>query len=85
MSYEVQQYAIGRGWRNEWFYDEGDGVTHAEIFATLNEAQEALDEFFNDAAEDIAAGHSPPCNRDEFRISQVGGTAAKPNAAGGAP
>ena len=87
MPYEVQQYAIGRGWRNEWFYDEGDGITLAEIFATLDEAQEALDEFFNDAAEDIAAGHSPPCKQNEFRIRQVGGTAtaAQPNAAGGAP
>jgi len=30
MPYEIQQYAIGRGWRNEWFYDEGDGVTRAD-------------------------------------------------------
>ena len=87
MSCEVQQYAIGRGWRNEWFYDEGDGITLAEIFRTHDEAQAALDEFFADVAEDIATGYSPPCNRDEFRVQQVGGTAtaAQPNAVGGAP
>ncbi len=86
MPYEVQQYAIGRGWRNEWFYDEGDGVTIAETFPTRDEATAALDEFFTDVAEDIAAGHCPPCSRDEFRVRQIGGaaTAAQPNAAGGA-
>ncbi len=87
MPYEIQQYAIGRGWRNEWFYDEGDGVTRAETFPTRDEATAALDEFFTDVAEDIAAGHCPPCSRDEFRVCHVPGTATagEPIAPGGAP
>ncbi len=85
MSYEVQQYAAGRGWSNQWFYDEGDGV-RAETFLTSDEAQAALEEFFTDLDEDIEAGHCPPCSRDEFRVRHVGGTAtaAQPNAVGGA-
>ncbi|HXN51428.1 MAG TPA: hypothetical protein VN943_05770 [Candidatus Acidoferrum sp.] len=86
MHYEIQHYTIGRGWRNEWFYDEGDGI-RAQTFGTLEEAWDALDEFFADLAEDIEAGHCPPCSREEFRILQIGSTAiaAQRNAAGGAP
>jgi hypothetical protein len=82
MFYEVQQYRIGRGWSNQWFYDEGDGVIHAETFATHAAAGAALDEFFADLAEDIAAGRCPCCSREEFRVRQVGGTAtaAQPDA-----
>lgn len=80
MPYEVQQYAIGRGWRNEWFYDEGDGVIRAETFPTRDEAQAALDEFFTDVAEDIAAGHCPPCSRNEFRIEYVPHAHTQPTA-----
>ena len=70
MSYEIQQYAIGRGWSNQWFYDEGDGV-RAETFGTIEEAWDALDEFFADLAEDIKAGHCPPCGRAEFRVREI--------------
>ena len=85
MPYEIQQYAIGRGWSNQWFYDEGDGVIRAETFPTRDDAQAALDEFFTDVAEDIEAGHCPSCSSDEFRVRQVIGTAVEPDAAGGAP
>jgi hypothetical protein len=71
MHYEVQHYTLAQGWRNTWSYDEGDGVIHAETFATQAEAEAALDEFFADIAEDIAAGFCPPCTRDEFRIRCV--------------
>ena len=57
-------------WRNEWFYDEGNGV-RAETFGTLEEAWDALDEFFADIAEDIKAGHCPPCGRAEFRVREI--------------
>jgi len=85
MRYEVQHYTINDGWRNEWFYDEGNGL-RTETFGTLEESWEALDEFFADLAEDIAAGYCPPCSRAEFRVQEVIGTAtaAQPNAAGGA-
>ncbi|HEV2175168.1 MAG TPA: hypothetical protein VGT24_04885 [Candidatus Acidoferrales bacterium] len=71
MPYEIQHYAAGRGWRNEWFYDEGNGVC-AETFGTLEEAWDALDEFFADLADDIAVGYSPPCgSRAEFRVREI--------------
>ena len=87
MPYEVQHYTLFHSWRNNWFYDEGDGVLQPETFDTVDDANAALDEFFEDLAEDVAAGLMASCNRDEFRIRQVGGTdnAAQPDAAGGAP
>jgi len=87
MHYEVQQYAPFDGWKNTWFYNEGDGLLQAETFATHDEAEAALDEFFADLAEDIAAGFCPPCTRSEFRIRCVSGSATvdRANAAGGAP
>jgi hypothetical protein len=86
MHYEVQHSTLFHGWRNTWSYADADGVMQLETFATADEANAALDEFFTDLAEDIAAGYCPPCERDEFRIRQIGGTAtaAQPNAAGGA-
>jgi hypothetical protein len=86
MSYEVQHYTIGNGWRNEWFYDEGNGV-RAETFGTLEEAWAALDEFFADLAEDIKAGHSPSCGRAEFRVRPTTGIGifGQLDDAGGAP
>jgi hypothetical protein len=85
MRYEVQHYTIHDGWRNDWFYDEGNGL-RAETFGTLEESWEALDEFFADLAEDIAAGHCPSCSRDEFRVREVIGIvlAREQDAAGGA-
>jgi len=86
MSYEIQHHTLFNGWRNEWFYDEGNGV-RAETFGTLEEAWDALDEFFADLAEDIAAGYCPPCRRAEFRVREVIGSvpARKQDAAGDAP
>ncbi len=85
MHYEIQHYTIGNGWRNEWFYDDGNGV-RAETFGTLAEAWAAVAEFFAGLAEDVAAGYCPPCERAEFRVRQViGGVAAgEQDAAGGA-
>jgi hypothetical protein len=74
MHYEVQYYTIAHGWRNEWFYDDGNGGVRAETFGTLAEAWAAVAEFFADLAEDVAAGYCPPCDRAEFRVWQVGGT-----------
>jgi len=87
MRYEVQHYTLAHGWKNTWSYDEGDGVFRDETFATRDEAEAALDEFFADLAEDIAAGVCPPCSRDEFRVRYVPDTATveQADAAGGAP
>ena len=79
MHYEVQHYTLADGWKNTWSYDEGDGEFHVETFATRDEAEAALDEFFADVAEDIAAGFCPPCSRDEFRVEFVSNTTTHSN------
>ena len=71
MHYEVQHYTLAHGWKNTWSYIAGDGVFQLETFATRDEAEAALDEFFADIAEDIAAGFCPPCTREEFRVEQI--------------
>ena len=53
MHYEVQHYTLANGWKNDWSYDEGDGVFRIETFATRDEAEAALDEFFADLAEEF--------------------------------
>jgi len=87
MHYEIQHYTLIDGWINTWAYAEGDGVMHPETFATADEAQAALDEFFEDLEEEVQAGQSGPYSRDEFRVRHVPGTAtaAQPDAVGGAP
>jgi hypothetical protein len=86
MSYEIQHYTLFYGWVNTWSYAEADGIMKPETFATADEAQAALDEFFQDLEEEVAAGQMAPHNRDEFRVQQTGSTAttAQPDAAGGA-
>jgi hypothetical protein len=79
MHYEVQHHTLAHGWKNTWSYDEGDGEFQLETFATRDEAEAALDEFFADLAEDIAAGFCPPCSRDEFRVEFVPGTTTQLN------
>ena len=87
MPYEVQHYTLLDGWINTWSYAEADGVMQPETFATADEAKAALDEFFEDLEEEVAAGQMAPHDRDEFRVRQVGGTAtaAQLDAVGGAP
>ena len=58
MSYEVQHYTLFYGWDNTWSYAEADGVMQPETFATAAEAQAALDEFFEDLEEEVAAGQT---------------------------
>jgi hypothetical protein len=87
MSYEVQRYTLFYGWVNAWSYAEADGAPQPETFATAAEAQAALDEFFQDLGEEVAAGLMAPHDRDAFRVRHVPGTAAagELDAAGGAP
>lgn len=86
MPYEVQHCTLFNGWINTWFYAEADGVMRPETFATAEEAKAALDEFFEDLEEEVAAGQMAPRGRDEFCIRYVPGTvpAGGPDAAGGA-
>jgi len=56
MHYEIQHYTLFYGWVNTWCYAEADGVMQPETFPTAAEAQAALDEFFADLEEEVAAG-----------------------------
>ena len=71
MRYEVQQYTLLDGWINTWSYAEGDGVMQPETFATADEAQAALEEYFQDLEEEVRTGQSGPYSRDEFRVQCV--------------
>lgn len=65
-SYEVQQYTLCDGWINTWTIDEVP-----QIFATREEAQSELDEFFADIQDQIDCGDRAPDNGydpEEFRI-----------------
>ena len=87
MLYEVQHYTLFYGWINTWSYAEADGVMQPETFATAAEAQAALDEFFNDLEEEVAAGQMASHDRDEFRVRCIPDTAiaVEPDAVGAAP
>ncbi|MFA5911068.1 MAG: hypothetical protein WC815_20025 [Vicinamibacterales bacterium] len=87
MQYEVQHYTLFYGWVNTWAYAEADGVMHPERFATAKEAKAALDEFFEDLEEEVAAGQMAAHDRDEFRVRPVAGIgiSGRLDAAGGAP
>ena len=87
MRYEVQTYTLCDGWINTSSYAEADGILHPETFTTAAEAQAALDEFFEDLEEEVAAGNMENYHRSEFRIQHVQGAApaAQPDAAGVAP
>jgi len=71
MPYEVQHYTLLDGWINTWSYAEADGVMQPETFATAEEAKAALDEFFEDLEEEVAAGQMAPHARDQFRVEYV--------------
>lgn len=71
MTYEVQHHTIVDGWVNTWSYAGDDGQLMPETFPTPEEAQAALDEFFEDIRHEIDAGDRQPdeaYDRSEFRI-----------------
>jgi len=80
MPYEVQHYTLSYGWVNTWSYAEADGVMQPETFATADEAQAALDEFFEDLEEEVAAGQMAPHDRREFRIRSLPHVQPQPTA-----
>ena len=71
MHYEIQHCTLFNGWINTWYYAEDDGVMKPETFATADEAMAALDEFFEDLDEEVAAGQMAPHDRDDFRVEYV--------------
>jgi hypothetical protein len=79
LTYEVQHYTLFYGWVNTWSYAEADGVMQPETFATAAEAQAALDEFYQDLEEEVAAGQMAPHYRDAFRVRQITGIATQPH------
>ena len=89
MRYEVQHYTIFWGWVNTWSYADENGAMQPETFSTAEEAQAALDEYFQDLEEEVEAGHIEPYSRSEFRVWEETGSLLIPNglknAAGGAP
>ena len=87
MPYEIQHHTLLDGWINTWSYAEADGVMQPETFATAAEAQAALDEFFADLEEEVAAGQMAPYDRDEFRVRPVTGIgiSGQLDAVGGSP
>lgn len=63
MKYEIQTQFI-YGWENVWAC-EGE----PEYFDSLEDAQNALDEFFSDVDEDYLNGHlQDPYDRSDYRI-----------------
>lgn len=75
MTYEVQQYTFCDGWVNTWQLHHEDGTIEPETFATHQDAKAALDEFFAEIADEIAAGQRPADNgydREDFRIVEGG-------------
>ncbi len=71
MPYEVQHYTMLDGWINTWSYAEADGVMQPETFATADDANAALDEYFQALEDEIVTGQSGPYSREEFRIEYV--------------
>lgn len=75
MTYEVQQHTLCDGWTNTWSIEHHDGRVELERFRTFEDAQAALDEFFDEIADEIASGQRPSNNgydSEEFRIVRVG-------------
>lgn len=74
-AYEVQQLTVCDGWTNTWTIIEGDGPGIPETFPTIEAAQAALDEFFDDIRDEIEAGQREAdqgYDRSEFRIVEAG-------------
>ena len=60
----VVETLMGNDWENCWTTEPDD---EPEVFATKEEAQEALEEFLEDVAEAGLEGY----DRDEYRITEI--------------
>lgn len=75
VSYEIQHHTQCDGWVNTWTITEADGTETLETFSTIEAAQAALDEFFEDIRDEIEAGQRDAdkgYDRSEFRIVEAG-------------
>lgn len=59
-TYEVQTLTIADGWDNCWHEDD-----ELQTFSSAEEAQAAIDEFFDDLKD---AGMADDYDRDDYRV-----------------
>lgn len=72
--YMVMQWTAFQGWVNTWTIIEGDGSEAPEIFATVEDAQAAIDEHFVQMQAERDAGERDPDGGDfdgDLRIMEV--------------
>ena len=62
--YMVMQWTAFQGWVNTWTIIEGGGSEAPEIFATVEDAQAALDEHFAQMQAEREAGERDPDSGD---------------------
>ena len=62
MKYEVQTYTLVDGWVNCWTTFEGNGEEYPTTFASIEEAQQELDDLREEW---------PAAMMDEYRIVEV--------------
>lgn len=69
MAYEVQEFCLFGGWTNTWSVDD-----EPSLFETKDEAEIALDDFFEDCRYALIEGYMPDIpDREDFRIVEVKG------------
>lgn len=67
--YEVQEFCLFGGWTNTWSVND-----EPSLFETKDEAEIALDDFFEDCRYALLEGHMPDIpDREDFRIVEVKG------------
>lgn len=72
MVYEVQENCLCGGWTNTWSWEDDSGETIPTIFDTKEEAEIALEDFFEDCKMAFDDGHMPDIpNREDFRIVEI--------------
>jgi len=59
--FEVEEFNLCGGWKNNWVEERPDGSTHPETFSTRAEAQAEIDGLVEDM------GYDP----DNYRIREI--------------
>ena len=69
MAYEVQEFCLFGGWTNTWSVDD-----EPSLFETEEEAEIALDDFFEDCRYALLEGYMPDIpDREDFRVVEIKG------------
>jgi hypothetical protein len=72
MAYEVQENCLFGGWTNTWSWEDDHGVSIPSVYDTKEEAEIALNDFFEDCQMSFDDGHMPDIPyRDDFRIVEI--------------